>query len=318
MLSPAGNVEVRLGDSLPGRVSEGEALLHPDILTILKLVRKKFPSNVIQANTNGTMLTKEFIEKLEEFNPMKLTISYHSDNSENWQKIFNLGEEHYRIARSSFLQLRMKKFFVEATIVPLPALVGYDDLEKTFDALRCFTQHVLIYAPGYSKLASESLKGILNVDYKELSEFFVKMRKKYKVAINFFSDPVSPINFYPFQYMQDSFNKKFKSVLWLLSEAAYERNKGVIDNYGPYIPNNHYAVKVKNYTYGGNINAAGLLLLDDFDRSIEKELKRLKEKNIKVDLLVIPKVAFDRFGDDLTGKNYSVLEEKYGLPLWLG
>jgi hypothetical protein len=264
------------------------------------------------------MLTKDFIEKLEEFKPMKFTISYHSDNSEYWQKIFNLGEDSYRIARSSFLQLRLEEFLIEATVVPLPTLVGYDDLDKTFAALRCYTSNVLVYAPGYSKLASENLKNILNVNYKELSTFFVKMREKYKIAINFFSDPMCPLSFYPFQFMQNSFNNKFKNVLWLFSEAAFSRNRMILNKYLPYIPNNHYSVKVKNRTYGGNINSAGLLLVDDFVRCAGNAIKNLKNQNIDIDLLVIPKIAFDRFGDDLTGKNFSIIEEKYKLPVWQG
>jgi hypothetical protein len=38
---------IRLSDSLPGRISEGEALLHPRLFEILELVRRKFFYNTL-------------------------------------------------------------------------------------------------------------------------------------------------------------------------------------------------------------------------------------------------------------------------------
>ena len=318
LLDANNSAEIRLGDSLPGRISEGEALLHPELFTILKLIRKKAPNRVIQANTNGTMLTNEFIEKLEQFKPMKFSISYHSDKKEHWCKIFNLNEEKYMVARNCFHQLMQKQFIVEGVIVPLPELVGYEDLENTIRSLCCYTKRILIYAPGFSKLASDELKSIIYADYKELSLFFLKMRKRYKIFLDFMSDPLKPLGFTPYSFMVNTYNSKFKNVLWMFSSAAYTRAKKTLEEFIPHVPNNHYGIKVKNKTYGGNINVAGLLMVDDFDKVISREIKKLSEKNIKIDLLILPRIAFDRYGDDLTGKNHSTLEEKYKLPIWLG
>lgn len=318
VLDPNNTAEIRVGDSLPGRISEGEALLHPDLFEILKLIREKAPNRVIQMNTNGTVLTQDFVEKLVPFKPIKFTISYHSDKQENWSKVFSLNKEKYSIARNSFFLLKSKEFIVEAAMVPLPTLFGYDDIENTIKNLRCYTNHVIIYAPGFSKLASPKLAKILDVDYEELSEFLTKMRKKYKFSLDFTSDPLKPINFFPFDFMVRSFNNKFKNVLWLFSEAAYDRAKKILDGYNPYIPNSHYGVVVQNKTYAGNINVAGLLMVKDFDKAINKALKDLAKQDIKIDLLVLPRVAFDRYGDDLMEDNYSILSEKYNIPVWVG
>lgn len=310
--------EIRLGDSLPGRISEGEALLHPELITILKLIRDKIPNNVIQINTNGTMLTKELIEALVPFKPMNFTISYHSDIPEHWCRIFSLGKDKYDIARNSFFLLKKNEFNVEATLVPLPAMVGYDDIENTIKNLRCYTSNISIYAPGYSRLITPELKKLMAVDYCELSRFLTAMRKKYKLFLDFFTDPLQPLDFYPHEFMSRSFQGKFKNVLWLFSEAAYGRNKKILEAYEPYVPNNHYAVKVINKTYGGNICVAGLLMTSDFDRAIFRALKNFEKKNVKLDLLIIPRIAFDRYGDDLKGDNYSSLTEKYKIPVWIG
>lgn len=317
-LLDANSAEIRIGDSLPGRISEGEALLHPEIMIILKLIREKSPNSVIQINTNGTMLTKEFIEALVPFKPMKFTISYHSDNPEHWCKIFRLEKNKYDIARNSFFLLKKNEFIVDATLVPLPALVGYDDIENTIKNLRCYASYISIYAPGFSRLITPELKKLMAVDYPQLSKFLTAMRKKYKLFLNFFTDPLKPVEFYPHAFMSRSFESKFKNVLWLLSEAAYKRNKKILESYSAHVPNNHYAFRVTNRTYGGNICVAGLLMTSDFDKAISKALKDLEKKNIKPDLLVLPCVAFDRYGDDLKGENYSSLTEKYKIPVWVG
>jgi len=318
LLSADGRAEIRIGDSLPGRISEGEALLHPEILTILKWIRNKAPGRTIQVNTNGILLTQDFIGKLVDYKPMKFTISYHSDNKENWCRIFNLREEHYRIARNAFFQLRMKEFMVEAALVPLPRLVGYEDLENTLKALRCYTNKIIVYPPGFSRIADDGLVDILDTDYRELSSFFSGMRRKYHLDIDLHADPFKPIDFNPFQFMQRSFHRKFKHVLWMFSEAAYGRAKKILEAHLPFVPNDHYGVKVKNRTYGGNIVAAGLLMVDDFERALKGALRKFQRRNVRIDLIVLPQVAFDRYGDDLTGRSHAELSEKYGLPVWLG
>jgi len=317
LLEPGPN-EIRIGDSLPGRISEGEALLHPDIFIILNMIRKKCPNSIIQVTTNGTMLTPDFVDHLEPFKPMKWTISYHSDNKDHWCKIFSLREDTYTIARNCFSILQKKQFIIEGTIVPLPNLVGYDDIENTIRAFSRYTKDILVYAPGYSKLVDGDLKSIIHADYNELSIFFSKMRKKYGVLIVFYSDPLMPLPFMPFTFMTNTFNFNFENVLWLFSEAAYERGKKIIESFLPQIPNNHYTEQVKNYTYEGNINVSGLLMVDDFDRAISEYLKEYADRRVRIDLLVLPGTAFDKFGDDLTGKNHSILEERYKLPIWLG
>ncbi len=310
--------EIRLGDSLPGRISEGEALLHPEILRVLKLVREKSPQSVIQVSTNGTMLTKEFIDSLEPFKPMRFTISYHSDNPEHWSTIFNLDMEKYKTARNCFFQLQQKGFDVQGVIVPVPSLVGYEDLENTIKALCCYTNHIIVYPPGYSKITDPELRKTLEFDPKELSLFLSKMRKKYKINLNNMSDPLMPLRFFPYEFMLRTYNSKFKNVLWMFSAAAYKKASKALKQLEPSVPNNHYATRVKNLTYGGNINAAGLLMVSDFEKALQKSLNKHSKLNVKIDLVVLPKIAFDRYGDDLTSRNYSELSKQYNLPFWLG
>ncbi|MCJ7612785.1 MAG: TRAP transporter substrate-binding protein DctP, partial [Candidatus Aminicenantes bacterium] len=229
LLDPASPAEVRIGDSLPGRVSEGEALRHPQIFDILKLIRQKIPNKVIQANTNGTVLTPEFIDKLKAFQPMRFSISYHSDTQEQWCRIFGLGEKDFQTARKAFFHLAKEKFLVEGVIVPLPSLVGWDDIEKTVNSLRPFIGNLIVYPPGYSALAAQELKKALDTDYAEMSRFFQRLRKNFRLNIQVMSDPLRPLDFHPAGFMQRTAEAKHKNVLWLFSEAAFEKASKVLE-----------------------------------------------------------------------------------------
>ena len=317
LLSPPPNGEIRIGDSLPGRISEGEALLHPDILEVLKLIRARFPGNVIQMNTNGTPLTKSLIEKLMPYKPIRFTISYHSDNRKFWCKIFNLKEDKYMIAREAFFNLSKNGFIIQAAMVPLPHLVGYDDIENTIKALSFYTKDVIVYAPGYSFKVTKTMKGFLKSDYLELSRFLVKMRKEYKINLELSPDLAKPLDFFPYHVMQNSFSAKFKNVLWIFSEAAYKKAEKILQEWNNFVPNEHHAFMAKNYTYKGNIICSGLLMVSDYRKTIRKALQELKKRGINIDLIILPAISFDRYGDDLQGENHSKLNEEFKIPIWL-
>lgn len=317
LLNVAPNDEIRLGDSLPGRISEGEALLHPDILKVLKLIRNKFPNNVIQVTTNGILLTKDFIEKLIPYKPLKFTISYHSDNPKFWCKILELKEDKYKIVHDAFFELSKNGFIIEGAMVALPKVVGYADIENTLKAFCFFTKEVCVWAPGYSSQASADLKISLDADYRELSQFLIKMRKKYKMNLFLQTDILMPLNFFPYLVMQDSFRAKFKNVLWLFSEATYDKAKKIIEEWNDFLPNEHYAFMVENLTYQGNIICSGLLMVEDFRKQLIKALPEFKDKNIAIDLIILPLKSFDIYGDDLQGENYSQLSEELKIPIWL-
>jgi hypothetical protein len=56
-------------------------------------------------------------------------------------------------------------------------------------------------------------------------------------------------------------------------------------------------------------------MVNDYRKAIKKAFREFKK--IKIDLLILSRSAFDRFGDDLMGENYSKLTEEFGVPVWL-
>ena len=241
---------------------------------------------------------------------MKFTISYQSHDETNWCKIFDSPERKFKVAEGSWPLLQKYGFQVEANMTPMPSMVGYDDIENTIKFLSNYTRYIYIFAPGYSKLVPLEIKNMLVYDKKEMSDFFIDMRRKYHVEIDWPLDPAKPLEFIPYRAMLDTYYQNFNHVLWLFSEAAHARGERVIEEYLPLVPNDHYVMEVKNRTYGGNIEAAGLLQVADFDKAIENALTQVPD----IDLLLLPNAPFDRFGNDLTMGHHDTLFDKYEIP----
>jgi NifB/MoaA-like Fe-S oxidoreductase len=71
-------------------------------------------------------------------------------------------------------------------------------------------------------------------------------------------------------------------------------------------------VVVKNLFFAGNICVAGLLTVSDFEAAVAAFLERKSRQ--KPPLVLLPGVAFDSRGMDITGRSYLELEERFGLP----
>ena len=66
-----------------------------------------------------------------------------------------------------------------------------------------------------------------------------------------------------------------------------------------------------NHFFGGSIQAAGLLTVEDFSAALRQYFTTNNDR--KPDLILLPGLAFDNRGRDLTGRSYAELEEKYGV-----
>lgn len=97
-------------------------------------------------------------------------------------------------------------------------------------------------------------------------------------------------------------------ILVMTSELAYEAVKGGIS----LLPGEWEIVKVKNIFFGGNIACAGLLTTEDY---IAAWLQWSAVNFRPLDLIILPGISFDFFGNDLTGRHYSVLETVAGVPV---
>lgn len=99
-------------------------------------------------------------------------------------------------------------------------------------------------------------------------------------------------------------NYRGKDILLLTSILAKGLLEKIADHMQGIYPKTIIDVRVvSNNFFGGSIACAGLLLCDDI-------IKAVKENNKKYDLIVVPGIIFDIFGNDLIGKNYKILVEE--------
>ncbi len=110
---------IRMSDSLPGRISEGEAFLHPAFFKILELVRRRFLTNILCFTTNGSMLDEPFLKELARFRPIEITVSMHSTRPELWARIFGKKESAIHQAICSLELIKKYHLDLIGAIVPL-------------------------------------------------------------------------------------------------------------------------------------------------------------------------------------------------------
>jgi uncharacterized Fe-S cluster-containing radical SAM superfamily protein len=304
--------ELRLSDTLPGRLSEGEVFLHPQFFEILNLIRERFPYIIIDITTNGTLLTKDFIDKLKIYKPLHIRISYHSNNPSNWSKLLGLDEDKYYIVKNAIDQLVNEEISIGFNIVTMPNLVGYEDIDKTMGYLSQYPSNSFqLWFPGHTKYTPVKIVEKMLYDKNEMKSFVQKMTKKHKLMF-LFSPSLRPLNFTPITII-NNIRWLYKNVYWLFSEEAFKDNSLLLtklNKYEPLTVNN--SIMVKNESYGGNITVSGLLMVEDFKRVMKKILL---EKN--VDCFILPRNAFDSMNNDISGtSNYEL--KQFDIPIIYG
>jgi hypothetical protein len=105
----------------------------------------------------------------------------------------------------------------------------------------------------------------------------------------------------------------YREVVWLSSAAAFCRLESLVKEKTRSAPNLHHVEPVENGTYGGNIMAAGLLMVEDFIRTGKKALERWPD----ADLFLVPRVPFDALLRDLQGTPSYTIPDVLGRPVWL-
>ncbi len=314
--------DIYMSDSLPGRISEGEAFLHPQFFEILTLVREKFLTNVLHFTTNASLLDEPFVRKLAQFRPLEINISLHSTQPRLWGQIFRSTQKRARIALESLSLLKKHHIAFTGTIVPLPRVCGWDDLEKTFAFLVAQgAQSVILWWPGFSKKTPAALRKDIACPWEELQDFARRMEEKFPgfpvIPQPNGSEPrrlpIKKIMNYTLLGNLKTFGGPFQEVLWLASEAAYPEISRIVDEFAKTVPNKHHVLSVKNRSYGGNIQVSGLLMVKDFLAAGKEALERWPA----TDLVLVPKMPFDAFFRDLQKTPAFKIPETLERTTWL-
>jgi len=310
---------IRMSDSLPGRISEGEALLHPRLFEILDLVRRKFFYNTLCFTTNGSMLDEDFLKKLAGFRPIEITLSMHSTNPELWSKIFGKSEDVARIAIASPPLIRKYRIYLKGTIVPLPRICGWDDIEQTYSYfVSQGAKGMILYQPGYTVQTPQERIADIECPMEEFVDFAQRMKEKYNVPLSPLPDFDAASNVAVETIIANTLKGNLKTkggpymrVIWLVSEAAYPVLEHLVAEKAVSAPNTHHVVAVKNYTYGGNIISAGLLMVDDLVSAGKAALIQFPDNS----LFLVPSNPFDGLLRDLKGGYAFRISEELGVPV---
>ncbi len=304
---------IMLNESLPGRLSEGEAFLHPKFFHILKIIRSKF-NNTLKITTNGSMLTPNFIKELAEYNPVEITISLPSVNLQYWKESYGLNDEQFYTALNAFQILNSYKVNVIGSVTPMPSWIGWEELENTFKFLSGNVKSVIIYAPGYTK--ESKIQDKLRYDKMELSLFLEKMSKKYSFIYSWLLDPRKAlyINFDSItNNLMMAYERGKRNILWLTSESSEERFRDLLYKLTLNIPVNNTVLAVKNDAYGGNIECTGLWMITDLVKALDEYLV----SHEKPDQVFLPRGFTDKYGFDLSGNNIMDFFRQYNqLAIW--
>ena len=312
---------IRLSDSLPGRIAEGEAFLHPRLFEILDLVRRKFVYNTLCFTTNACMLDAAFLKKLALYRPIEITVSLHSTQPELWARIFGKKEKDARTALAALPLITEFGMDLMGTIVPLPRLCGWNDLERTYEHLvNQGAKRMFLYWPGYTIRTPESLVQDLACSLEEFTAFAQRMRERFNTPLNPLPDMAAPLNVpvatiisHTLRGNPKTQSTAYQHVVWLASQAAFDRLAAQVAEKAASAANRHDVAVADNLTYGGNIITAGLLMVDDFISAGRAALERWPD----TDLFLVPSKGFDSLQRDLNGTPAYKMAEGLGRPVWL-
>jgi len=313
---------VYMSDSLPGRISEGEAFLHSQFFDILTLVRERFLTNRLHFTTNASLLDGTFVETLAPFRPIEINVSLHSTQPKLWARIFQSTEERAHIALHSLSLLKRHHIDFTGTIVPLPRICGWDDIENTFAFLAAEgAKSILLWWPGFSEKTPLGLRREIECPWEEFQGFVKRMREKFPGYQIIPQPNLSEVRKLPIKRIMNftlrgnlkTFGGAFHQVLWLVSEAAYTEISRMVGQHAKDVSNTHHVFPVKNSSYGGNIQVSGLLMVSDFLAAGKEALGRWPA----TDLVLIPRMAFDAFFRDLQKTPALKISELLGRTTWL-
>lgn len=189
-----GSRKIVIGESST-RLCEGEPLMHPHFLTVIKEIRKKFPSAPLQITTNGTLLTKSLLLELvalkEGRSPgavksqdsslsvrypanLELVISLNSSTPPRRAKI--MGDPEPQRVLEAIDLCRKYALPFHGSIVACPDYNGWEDLKQTLfflEEMGVLTTRVFL--PGRTRFSVGRPLVTFSL-WKELHDFLQELR----------------------------------------------------------------------------------------------------------------------------------------------
>jgi hypothetical protein len=207
------------------------------------------------------------------------------------------------------------------SIVPLPGVCGWEDLERTYETFAAKgAQAMILWWPGHSVCSEPGAVRQMDYPLGEFLQYAGRMHARHGKPITAYphvsSDPALDVGRIVSATGKGNVRNAlgpYRQVLWLASEAAHGKIQGLIDRQVGDEGTVHIVYPVCNGTYGGNIIVAGLLMVEDFIRAGKHALSEHPE----TELILVPRAPFDALGRDLTGDPAYRIAESLQRPVWV-
>lgn len=171
---------VVIGESVT-RIIEGEPFTHPAITDILRLVRATFPHTTIQITTNGSLLDEKMVDLLGRLGNVVVYLSLNSAGEMG--RALLMGDVNAGRAIKSAVLLKEYRVPFQGSVVAMPHLVGWSDLEETVKYLcACCAETVRVFLPGFTALAAPALCFESSL-WEELNTFVSRLREEVSVPL---------------------------------------------------------------------------------------------------------------------------------------
>ncbi len=133
-----------IGESVT-RINEGEPLMHPNFLEIVRMVREEYPHKPIRVTTNAMALDPTLTDELTGLR-MELTVSLNTVGKR--EEVMGDCDPQKTLKNVRYLGGRIT---FEGSVVALPFVTGWDDLEATLAFLKdAGSSSIRLLAPGFS------------------------------------------------------------------------------------------------------------------------------------------------------------------------
>jgi len=373
------------------RIIEGEPLTHPHLTEILKLLRASFPHTPVSLTTNGILLEQALVELLSRLGNITVNLSLNCIGAAARCRL--LGDLDARRAVSSVKLLEASGIPFNGSIVAMPHITGWDELEQTVLYLAEHgAETIRIFEPGFSRLAPPELQFSQSLR-AELISYIEKWRERTNTPITCEpphlngleavvagvladsparaaglqrGDVIKAVNGREVGSRVEAFRLVLKAAdpvvtvrrengpprELLIRKKRHERSGLVMDyDLDPGLVEDMASVArrrrarnilvltsqlaapllaqgvarfwrenavvkvlpVTNAFFGGSIRSAGLLTVSDMSEGLRQYLALTSAD--RPDLVLLPGLAFDRKGYDLTGVHYNSLVAEHGIPV---
>ena len=297
-------LNIMLGDGI-SRLS-AEAFAHPKIYKFLDKLCHLFPEHVVQIITTGIFIKESKIDFLNSLKNLQLSISVNTlDPILRPQIMPNPRTEHIKLLLKGLERASIGLFDMGDTEIlkrDIEALAKLRSFEEGIQLRRL--EHTKYHDKKAVEMSMKSIKNFENSLKYIIRE--VPEMTHWSPYVGYEMHDLKKresIMKYVKNVAKYCMERKHSNILLCMAESSYHYWKGWLET-----TPNAYPILVKNYTYGGSITNAGLMMFNDI---------RIALKDIdlnKINKILLPQIMLNKAFQDLNQEFMVDFEREIGIP----